>query len=377
MLENNNETPGRRMWWILVSIAALIALAWTGILDKHSTEYLDGALLGSGAIYATARGINALVSVLQGTEMNALVITFSVGELLDPVNDLIERFSGVMLFAIGSLAIQKILLEVVSHATFNILLTLLGVGVLATSVWGSPRQYRAITRFFIVTAVIRFSLAAVVLANYWTDTIFLNEREAQQYEAMKSFQGELDLIGSRAGLNADLTDDIKQLEMDIALKQQTKENEQQELYLNGVRLEQAEIELEVLDNRSYWDKIFGKNSAELQEKKDQISKLENSIEANQHLIEAINETLEALDDRLECLEQQAGGESCGIADSMSRAMAALDVKKRIEALSERVDEFATNLINLLMSLVLKSILLPILFLYLLLHSVKSLFEMNR
>ena len=70
----------------------------------------------------------------------------------------------------------------------------------------------------------------------------------------------------------------------------------------------------------------------LQEKKYQISKLDNSIEANQHLI---------------------------------------------EALSERADQFATNLINLLMSLVLKSILLPILFLYLLLHSVKSIFEMKQ
>ena len=100
------DTHKHRTWWALLSILALIALAWSGVLDTQSTQYLDNALLGSGAIYATARGINALVSVLQGTEMNALLITFAIGELLDPVNDLIERFSGVMMLAIGSLAMQ-------------------------------------------------------------------------------------------------------------------------------------------------------------------------------------------------------------------------------------------------------------------------------
>ena len=44
--------------------------AWTGFFDDLSASYLKDAMLGSGAIYATARGINGLVSVLQGTELN-------------------------------------------------------------------------------------------------------------------------------------------------------------------------------------------------------------------------------------------------------------------------------------------------------------------
>ena len=107
MLGQRNEISQKRLWWILISIAAFISLAWTGVLDARSNQYLDSALLGSGAIYATARGINALVSVLQGTEIDAFILTLTIGELLDPVNDLIERFSGVMMLAIGSLALQK------------------------------------------------------------------------------------------------------------------------------------------------------------------------------------------------------------------------------------------------------------------------------
>jgi hypothetical protein len=91
------------------------------------------------------------------------------------------------------------------------------------------------------------------------------------------------------------------------------------------------------------------------------------IRANQQTIAALMEREEALKERLACLEQRAKGESCSLADSMSSAIAAVDVKRRIEALGSRVDDFASSLINLLMSLVLKSIVLPVLFLYLMLH----------
>ena len=159
MLETKGNGTIRNPQWFLIATIAIIALGWSGFLDEASTEYIDSALLGSGAIYATARGINAIVSVLQGTELDAFIVTFTIGELLDPVNDLIERFSGIMMLAIGSLAMQKILLHVVSHSTFNIVLTLLGAGAVAASLWGSPRQYAVVSKFFILTVFLRFSLA--------------------------------------------------------------------------------------------------------------------------------------------------------------------------------------------------------------------------
>ena len=149
--------------WLLLGIVGTVGLAWSGVLDGLSGQYLDRALLGSGAIYATARGINALVSVLQGTEMNALVLTFTVGELLDPINDLIERFSGIMMLALGSLALQKILLEVVSDTTFNILLTLLGGGVIIANLVGAAGSYRLAGRLFLITVIIRsMSLCSII-----------------------------------------------------------------------------------------------------------------------------------------------------------------------------------------------------------------------
>ena len=132
----------RRTWLMIIAIPILLMVAWTGTLDNQSTNYVNKAMIGAGAVYATARGINAVVSVLQGTELDAFFITLTVGELLDPVNDLIERFSGVMLIALGSLAMQRILLELVTHTTFNILLTLMGAGTAAAVLWGDQRRDR-------------------------------------------------------------------------------------------------------------------------------------------------------------------------------------------------------------------------------------------
>jgi hypothetical protein len=371
MPDRSNHAAAGRAWWTSAAVAGLVALAWTGILDNRSTDYIDGALIASGAVYAAARGINAIVSVLQGTEMNAFIITFTVGELLDPVNDLVERFSGVMMIAIGSLALQKILLEVVSHQTFNLLLTLLGGGVIGTSLLGLSGRYRIISRLFFVTVVIRFSLAMVVVANSWVDRIFLAENEAERLDNIKLFQSELELIGSRAGLNLDIDHDRKKLEADIARNREVQGIEREAVRSSRSQLARAERELDAMDDRSLWETLTGEKRADIEDKKAEIERIERLIRDTEQSLAALGEREQALKERLECLEQRASGESCSLADSMSSALAAVDVKRRIEALGERVDEFASNLINLLMSLVLKSILLPIVFIYVLLNFVRS------
>ena len=127
------ETVRPRDWAWLIAGIALVGLAWSGSLDRPSQDYVGASLLDAGIIYATARGINALVSALQGTELDMWLVTFSIGELLDPINDVIERFSGVMTLAIASLVIQQLLLTIVSDATFSIALTALAVAATMSS----------------------------------------------------------------------------------------------------------------------------------------------------------------------------------------------------------------------------------------------------
>lgn len=360
--------------WVLIATVGIIALAWSGILDGLSTQYIDNALIGSGAIYATARGINALVSVLQGTEMNAFLLTFTVGELLDPINDLIERFSGVMMLALGSLALQKILLEVVSDTTFNILLSILGAGVIVTSFISPGGVYRLAAKFFIITVIIRFSFAAVILANSWADSVFIERNITERHAAMQVFHDELGVVGARAGIETGLTGEIREVEQNISLNQRAQDDEKQRLYLNLVRIEEAEAKLKAVDKRTWLEKLRGDTTIEIEEQKNKIKKLDAEIEGSEFTLTALEESREALEEQLTCLEKRSKGDTCSLFESVHRTAQAFNLKSQIDALVEQVDDFASNIINLLMALILKSVILPLLFLYALVKSSRYVFE---
>jgi len=177
--------------WLLAGIG-LLALAWEGSVDTISQGYVGDSLLDAGIIYGTARGINALVSALQGTELDMWLVTFSIGELLDPVNDVIERFSAVMTLAIASMVIQQLLLTIVSDSTFSILLSLLAVAAVLAFVLARTQAFQLLLRTFLVVAFLRFALAFVVLANLWVDQVFLPDSAGADHAVMQEFYGELE-----------------------------------------------------------------------------------------------------------------------------------------------------------------------------------------
>jgi hypothetical protein len=168
------QASARRYLWLVVLIS-LPAISWWGVLDDFSSEHLNASISSAGLVYGTARGINALVSLLQGTEINVPFVTFSIGEVLDPVNDLIERFSDIILLALGSLALQKILLAVVSNTIFTVLLSFVALCTGLSLFLGGRKLQSALLRSFLVIAFFRFSLGLVVLANSWVDSTFLDE----------------------------------------------------------------------------------------------------------------------------------------------------------------------------------------------------------
>ncbi|MEM1110646.1 MAG: hypothetical protein AAGI11_01945 [Pseudomonadota bacterium] len=361
------EFTRSRMAWLIAIVTLAAALAWTGALDSQSMDYLDGALVGSGAIYATARSINALVSVLQGTELDAVVLTFTVGELLDPVNDLIERFSGVMLIAMGSLAIQKILLEVVSHAFFNLLLSLLGTATLIAHFAANAAMFSRLWRIFAVTVIVRFLLVFMVLASGWADAVFLKQSEAANHASVRAFEGELNQISSKAGLRLQLAADTDETNAALAVNERARDIERGEL--NRLRAERGSAvrELNTLDQRNWWQRLTQDTTVEIEGKRAQITALERDIRGREQTLAALEDNREAMQGKLDCIERRSRGDNCSLAETIDQAVASLDIARQIESLEDSVNVFASDLINLLMSVLLKSVLFPLLFLYLLLR----------
>ncbi|OIO71870.1 MAG: hypothetical protein CO186_12935 [Zetaproteobacteria bacterium CG_4_9_14_3_um_filter_49_83] len=99
------------------------------LADRYFTESIQAASLA----YATTRGVNAVVSVIKESELDlapaGVGVTIAVGQVLDPIDDMTERLSSLLVAAIASLGIQKIGFEVSAIVSFKAIALLLGLAV--------------------------------------------------------------------------------------------------------------------------------------------------------------------------------------------------------------------------------------------------------
>ena len=100
--------------FILAAVAlVLTAFSFHGALDDFAHAQVVETTNESIGIYVISRAINASVSILQTSQVNVpLLASVQVGEMLDPVNDAVERLSSIVVWAVGSLFLQRILLEI-------------------------------------------------------------------------------------------------------------------------------------------------------------------------------------------------------------------------------------------------------------------------
>ncbi len=171
-------------------LLVIAALAISGIADDVSREYADDALKRALATFAVARTLNGVISVAQGTEVavepGGVGVVMTPGEILDPVNDLVERFSSVMLVAASSLGLQIILLEILSWAVLTGLLVL-ALAVWLATLWSDRLRAQGWTSFVIRASVIltfvRFAVPIVIICtNFIFNTFLAGKHEASAAE---------------------------------------------------------------------------------------------------------------------------------------------------------------------------------------------------
>jgi hypothetical protein len=192
---------------VAILIVLLVAISSTRLLDDYVDDYTTTSITNAALTYATARGINALVSMMQSTEIEAgfVVVTGSVtvGELLDPLNDMIERFSSVMTWVLASLAAQKVLLLIASHQLFLYLVAVLGISALLLLFYGRPRAQSLFVRSFLVVVFIRFALGLAVALNSGVDYLFLNQQLQANETEIENFQVNLTSVDSAEEMDGD------------------------------------------------------------------------------------------------------------------------------------------------------------------------------
>jgi len=144
-------------------------------------------------VAAIARGFNGAISVAQGTEVAVqpvgIGVTLTIGEILDPLNDLVARFSALALLASVSLGLQLTLGQMVTSPWLS---GLLSAAVLAYLVllWrpapagSAPSKLNTwLLQGVALVIFLRFLLAVMLLLTHLVDQAFL---AAKQDEAVAS-----------------------------------------------------------------------------------------------------------------------------------------------------------------------------------------------
>ena len=167
----------------------LCTLSYTQVLDKFSSAQLDKAFTRSVTVFAIARGLNGLISVVQGTEVYAtpagVGVNFAVGQIVDPMNDMVERFSWVMLMSSISLGVQEIMLHLGQTLLIQVLLIISVIAILSMiwiqKLWHT-KAFNIILKFVSIFVFLRFIVPLLLLVNEGVYTYVLEP----QYEESKA-----------------------------------------------------------------------------------------------------------------------------------------------------------------------------------------------
>lgn len=167
------KTHWNKLLILLFSVIALV-LAFSFALDTQANILINKAFTQAIVVFGSAKALNAVISLAQGTELDLPFLTVAIGEVLDPINDLVEQFSLIMLASMTSLGIQKILMGFVTNNIFNILLA---ISIVIVNLWLFIRfkhDENIRVLFFKITIVLVFLRFAVPLMGYVNEMAYEN-----------------------------------------------------------------------------------------------------------------------------------------------------------------------------------------------------------
>jgi len=170
--------------FLTVFLLALSLLSWVSGVDESALEIYNETFDRAVYSFALAKGLNAVISVLQSSEVNLSFFvgaTIGVGQILDPINDLVERFSMIMLISSISLGVQHLLLLLANTMFLKVVLGLSTLivlfGIWRRKLFGS-NAFAFFMKMVILLIVLRFFAVVSIHANYF----LYNELYAQEYQ---------------------------------------------------------------------------------------------------------------------------------------------------------------------------------------------------
>ncbi|MDC3275713.1 hypothetical protein OAU74_01425 [bacterium] len=333
-----------------ILIMALLIVSWWGAVDNLAA-YVNGESIKDAAIiYGVARSINGVISLIQSAEIGAIVGSVRPGELLDPMNDLIERFSSVMAWSLSSLVLQKVLLSVFSSYSFKVIFTVC-CALMFILKW-LPLSAHFVARawsLFLIVASLRFSIAIVCALTAAVDQGFIQKIEQASLQTVQTFNSEISV-----GINdvAAIDEDTKQEKAALQIKL---DEINKTVTLTNADIATLSEQLDTLPKRSLLDVVKRKK------KNETTQAIEDQITTKERELDRLQVQLTSIEKKLECIVIKQSGGSCeGNLSKLKNMFSA----EKVSEISQKINQTIDDLITVLVSLVLTTIIIPLAFLYL-------------
>ena len=177
----------------LLAVVALLDYLWIAPANQtYAKRYLNESIVLSGSTYATCRVINGGVSSLQESSISispwGVGLEYGAGQILDPINDAVERLSEACVHSMALLGAQRIVLGIINrYGVFPFYLSVclfLGCILLGKG----SRMARWVGRLAILLLLLRLSTPVLCFVGTQLNQQYFDPRIGEQTSQLSKIQ---------------------------------------------------------------------------------------------------------------------------------------------------------------------------------------------
>ena len=169
-------------------------------IDSSADAYFKDSITKAGVSYGVSRIINATVSVIQESNVQlepvGIGMSLAIGQIVDPINDMVERLSNVLVMSIASLGVQELAYEISITIVPQILAVFLFV--LSLLVWFKNERVfklqKVIMSVLVIAAIARFCLPISSMANEFLQETFFEDKIIEANEKLTASTADLNKL---------------------------------------------------------------------------------------------------------------------------------------------------------------------------------------
>jgi hypothetical protein len=198
---------------ILPFIAILVFIS-APLYKDISKEYIDNTLSNAVITYATLRGLNAGVSVLQESSITlgiGVEGNIAIGQALDPINDAIERFSDMLTLSLWVLGSEKAIFELTESKFMYIFLAIIAFSAIFI-------KNSVLNKILIVLILIRLFIPFSAMISYYVNQDIFNpqiEKSLKVLNYAKDKKVNIEITNKNSGIWGDVKNSVSNVSKSV------------------------------------------------------------------------------------------------------------------------------------------------------------------